>query len=389
VVQIVLIVEVNVKGANSIDFQYLSELEHKIQTLSPEEASPLLLEASTILLFAGFPELAYQGFLKLTQGELEVSEASSLVHPIKAIIPALCYLMRLPCPAVFSEQAMSFDELEKYIKSKLREFEGVSGIDRWFHLEMPSGNWDEAFLYDLTHPKVDIEGEDRFKVRRFLQELHRVISQFYINHRKWQAACKWLKVFEEVIDTWKIDCSSYVEQEILVFGIRTYFHLGDTISADGFIQRWWQSLEDLRSGLYLLAYLPNFMQRISEGTLRNRINLSQEQVQALLDSIDKRSYISAGIGFVLTVDDWNRFLEKWNEAIFNNLDEEHIDNYSSQYLDVLESQSCFRKGATEEEISELENRLKAKLPLGYRNFLLASNGFTILNEYCELYGIDQ
>lgn len=79
------------KDTKSLDIQYLSELGHKIQTLPPDEASPVLLEASTILLFAGFPEIAYQGFLELTQGELKVSEASSLVHPIKVIIPALCY----------------------------------------------------------------------------------------------------------------------------------------------------------------------------------------------------------------------------------------------------------------------------------------------------------
>ena len=51
-----------------IDFQYLSNLALRIQTLPPDEASPVLLEASTIILFAGFPEIAYQGFLKLTQG---------------------------------------------------------------------------------------------------------------------------------------------------------------------------------------------------------------------------------------------------------------------------------------------------------------------------------
>lgn len=377
------------KGTKSIDSQYLSDLEHKIQTLPPDEASPLLLEASTILLFAGFPELAYQGFLKLTEGELKISEASSLVHPIKAIIPALCYLMRLPCPAIFSEQVMSFGELEKYINSKLREYEGVSGIDRWFQIEMPPGNWNEAFLHDLTHPKVDIKGDDRFKALRFLQDLHRVISQSYVNRRKWQEASIWLEIFEDVIDAWGIDCLSYVEQEILVFGIRTYLQLEDTISADRFILKWWQSLGDLRSGLSLLIYLPDLMQRISEGVLRNRINLSQAQAQDLLGSVNKRNYIPSTIGFIPTVDDWKRFLETWNEAIFDNLDEEHIDNYRSQYSDVLESQACLRSGASEEEISELEQRLGSKLPLSYRNFLLASNGFTILNEYCELYGTNQ
>jgi SMI1 / KNR4 family (SUKH-1) len=378
-----------VKDTKSIDSLYLSDLGHKIQTLPPDEASTLVLEASTILLFAGFSEIAYQGFLKLTQGELKVSEASSFIHPIKAIIPALCYFIKIPCPSIFSEQEMSFSELEKYINRQIREYEGVSSIDRWFHIAMPSGNWNEDFLHDLTHPKVDIKGDERFKVGRFFQDLHRVLSQYYINRGKWQEGSRWLKVFEDVLDAWKLDYLSYVEQEILVFGIRTYLHLEDASNADRFIQRWWQSLESLMSGLYLVAYLPDLMNRISEGALRNRINLSREQAQDFLDLVNRRNYIPINIGFIPTVDDWNNFLEKWSEAIFDNLDEEHMENYEFQYSDVLESKSCLRIGATEEEVSELEKRLGAKLPIGYRNFLLASNGFTVLNEYCDLYGIDQ
>lgn len=366
------------KNTKSIDSKYLSDLGHKIQKLPPDEASPLLLEASTILLFAGFPEIAYQGFLKLTQGELKVSEASSLVHPIKAIIPALCYLMKIPCPSILSEQEMSFSELEIYINRKLREYEGVSSIDRWFHVAMPLGNWSEDFLQDLIHPKVDIKGDDRFKVHRFFQDLHRVISQNYVNRRKWQEASRWLKVFEDILNAWKLDYVGYVEQEIIVFGIRTYLHLEDTNNADRFIQRWWQSLENLIMGLYLIAYLPDLLNRISAGVLRNEINLSQAQAQEFLDSVNRRNYIPKNIGFIPTVEDWKNFLEKWNKAIFDNIDEEHMDNYESQYSDILESQSCLRIGATEEEISELEKRLGAKLPLSYRNFLLASNGFTIL-----------
>ncbi len=376
------------KNTKLVDFQYLSNLGHKIQTLPPEEASPLLFEASTILLFAGFPEISYQGFLKLTQGELKVSEESSLSHPIKAIIPALCYLMRIPCPSIFSEQEMSFNELEKYINLNLGEYERVSGIDRWFHVAMPSGDWSEEFLHELTHPKVDIKGESKFKISGFFQDLHRVISQCYVNQKQWQEASRWLKVFEDVIDAWQLDRLGYVEQEILVFGIRTYLHLQDISNADRFIQRWWQSMESLTSGLYLVAYLPDLMKRISEGVLQNQINLSLELAQEFLDSVNKKNYIPTNIGFIPTVDDWNNFLEKWNKAIFDNLDQEHIDNYEFEYSNVLNNKSCLRSGATESEISELEKRLGAKIPLSYRNFLLASNGFTILNEYCQLYGTD-
>ncbi|MDJ0593945.1 MAG: SMI1/KNR4 family protein [Pleurocapsa sp. MO_226.B13] len=371
-----------------IDSQYLSDLGQKIQKLPPDEASPLLLEASTIILFAGFPEIAYQGFLKLRQGELKVSQVSILVDPIKAIIPALCYLMKIPCPSIFSEQEMSLNELEQYINKNFREYERVYGIDRWFLTAMPSGNWSEEFLYDLTHPKVNVKGESRFKLNDFFQDLHRVISQCYVNRGQWQEASRWLKVFEDVLDAWELDRISYVEQEILVFGIRTYLNLKDISSADRFIYRWWQSLESLTNGLYLVAYLPDLMKRISEGVLQNKINLSQEQAQEFLDLVNTRNYIPTNIGFIPTVEDWNNFLEKWNTAIFDNIEEEDLDDYEFEYSDVLNRKSCLRTGATEEEIAQLETKLTAKLPLSYRNFLLASNGFTILNEYCQLYGTD-
>lgn len=284
---------------------------------------------------------------------------------------------------------MSFSELEKYINRKLQEYEDISGIDRWFHVAMPSGDWSENFLYDITHPKVDVKGDDRFKVNSFFQDLHRVLSQYYINSKKWQEATRWLRVFENVLDAWKLDRLSHVEQEILEFGIRNYLHLGDTSNADRFIQRWWQSLDNLITGLYLVAYLPDLMSRVLEGALQNSINISQEQAQDFLDSVNGRKYIPTNIDFIPTVDDWYNFLKKWSEAIFDNLDEKHINNYKSQYSDVLESKSCLRVGATKEEVYELEKRLRAKLPVSYRNFLLASNGFTILNEYCNLYGADQ
>ncbi|MEM1172119.1 MAG: SMI1/KNR4 family protein [Cyanobacteria bacterium P01_H01_bin.35] len=290
-----------------IDSQYLSNLASRIQTLPPDEASPLLLEASTIILFAGFPEIAYQGFLKLTEGELKVSEASLLAHPIKKIIPILCYLMKIPSPSIFSEPEMSFSELEKYINRKIREYEAVSD----FHLVMPSGD-------TLFYPGLE-----------------------------------------------------------------------DTTNTDKFIQRWWECLGSAMDGLYFLPYVPDLIGRISTGVLQNQINISQQQAQEFLDLINRRNYMPTNIGFIPTVDDWKNFLEKWNEAIFDNLDEEDRENYQLEDPNILNRKSCLEPSATEQEISELEKRLAAKLPLSYRNFLLASNGFTILNESCELYGTNE
>lgn len=304
---------------------------HKIQILPPDEASPLLLDASAILLFAGFPELAYQGFIQLTQGKLKVSEESSLVHPIKQIIPALCYFMKIPCPPIFSEQETSNSELEKYMNNKVQEYELVLGLDRWGGVPMPSGDWSEDFLHELTHPKVDIKGDSRYKVYSFFQDLHRVLSQYYVNRKKWQEAIRWLQIFEDILDAWEIETLTYLTQEILVFGICTYLHLEDMDNADRFIKKWWQSQEYLIAGLSLVVYFPDVMSRISEGILRNQFNISLEQAQDFLELVNRRNYIPISIGFIPTVNDWQNFLAKWNEAIFNNLKEEYMDYYGHLY----------------------------------------------------------
>jgi hypothetical protein len=379
-----------VKYPKVIDRSYLSDLAQKIQKLPPDEAASLLFEGSAIILFAGFPEIAYQGFLKLTNGELKISEDSSLVHPLKKIIPALCYCLKIPCPAIFSQEEMYLSQLEEYIYNKVCEYEQVADIDRWFHIKMSSGNWSEDFLHDLTHPKVDITAdEEKFKVRSFLQDLHRVISQRCINRGKWQESSRLLEIFEEVINGWKIEPLSYIEKDIVIFGIRTYFKINDIVNGDRYIHKWWQSEDMLVSRLFLVAYLPDVMKRISEGVLRNEINISQAQAQEFIESASNRTYDPQIFGFIPTVEDWSKFLKKWNKAIFDNLDERHIHNYEFQYANVLGNKSCLCEPVTEKKISELENRLQTKLPLAYKNFLFASNGFTILNEYCELYGTDR
>lgn len=101
------------------------------------------------------------------------------------------------------------------------------------------------------------------------------------------------------------------------------------------------------------------------------------------------NYVPKNIEFIPTVDDWRNFLERWSEAILNNIDEEDMEHYELYFSDVLEKQSCLQKSATEAAIAELEERLGEKLPTSYRNFLLASNGFMIVNEDCELYGTEQ
>ena len=213
------------KIPQNINAQYLSELATKIQTLPPDEASILLLEASTIILLAGFPEIAYQGFLNLTQGELKLSESSSLGGILDTVFPALCYSIKRPCPAFLSQSAMTLEELEKKVCHNQSEYERVTGIDRWLMIDMPSGEWTEEFLSTITHPQVDIHSSARSEVTSFLQDLNRVISQYYVSKGKWQDSLKWFQVFEATVNAWEINCNGYIEQEIITLGIRTYLQL--------------------------------------------------------------------------------------------------------------------------------------------------------------------
>lgn len=115
------------KTTQPISSQRLSELGENIQILPPDEASPLLLESVTMLLLAGFPDLAYECSIKLIQGELKISEKSLLANSVSAIIPALCYLTGRSCPRLFSQQEMSHKELRDHINRQRKEYERVAG----------------------------------------------------------------------------------------------------------------------------------------------------------------------------------------------------------------------------------------------------------------------
>lgn len=373
----------------SVDSPYLSKLCQQIQVLPLDEASSRLFEGSTLVLLAGYPDIAYQLFIKLTQGNLAISEESTLAHPIKSIIPSLCYELGIPCAAVFSQGEMSLDNLERHINKNLLEYEGISGIDRWFQIEMPSGDWSEDFIYNITHPKVDFTEKERLDTHRFLQDLHRIISVRYLNRRKFPEASKLLKIFDDVIEAWNIDTKDWVVEEILVFGIRTYLQLDDIDNADRYIKKWWECLDSSFNALYLVGYLPDLMKRISKGVLQDYIQITQTQALEFLDSVNQRKQQREIIGFIPTVEDWQIFLKKWDKVIFDNLDDALIKNYQYSYSDVLAEKSCLNQGATKEEINQLEEKLQTKLPLSYKNFLLASNGFTILNEFCKVYGTSE
>jgi SMI1 / KNR4 family (SUKH-1) len=373
-----------------IDDIYLADLSHRIRTLPPDEAASAIVECGTLVLLAGYPKIAHRLFTSLLTGELKISEESSLLHSLKSIVPSLCYVLEIACPAIFSQPAMSIGDLEWYIEEKFNIYEQIENADRFCSLPMPSSDWSGDFIREITHPTIALEKYERFEIYNFINDLDRIIAVHCLSKGNFKKADKVLKIFEAVTKAWNIDCKGY--DRILVFGIRTYFGLNDGENTDRYIVKWWKSSESIFINLSLLACFPALMQRISAGALQSEIKISYTQAQELLGSVDKRIYDPHQVGFIPTVEDWNEFLETWNDRIFalvDREDKEEIEWYEDFYPEVMSYRQCLRTGATESQINKLEQKLHAKFSLAYRNFLLASNGFTILNRHCEIYGIDK
>ncbi|WP_310482441.1 SMI1/KNR4 family protein [Chamaesiphon sp. VAR_48_metabat_403] len=378
------------KLPKSIDDLYLADLSHRIRTLPPDEAACTLLECGSLVLLAGYPEIAYQLFTELLDGELKISKESSLAHVLKSIVPSLCYLLKIDCPAIFEEKAMSIGDLEWYVEQKFDVYEQIENSDRFFSFPFPASDWSEDFIREITHPTIDGEGYERFGIYNFINDLDRIISVDCLGKGNLAKAAQILKIFEAVTKAWNIGYEAY--DRILIFGIRTYMGLNDEKNADRYIVKWWKSSESVFGSLSLMACFPALMQRIAAGVLQSDIKISHTQAQELVRSIDKRTYNPQQIGFIPTVEDWNEFLEHWNDRIFELIDkedEEEIEWYEDFYPEVMTYKQCLRTGATETQIVKLEQKLHVEFPLAYRNFLLASNGFVIANRRCEIYGTDR
>ena len=400
-----------------MDYTYLSslkgsqlpELAEKIQSIPLEEATPLVYYGCVAIMASGHIELAYQGFLKLTKGDFKVSCYSSFAHPVGLLIPALCYSLKRPCPSIFSQPVMSFSELEAYIDEK-EEYHRRCNVcsDRWSHVDMPTGDWSEALINEMTVSDKPQTWRSSPEKSRFLQELHRLISKDYrkkLNKQgifKWlqiveklfpnrQIVFKWLHIFEKVSPIWQPNynwhINDYVEEEILLFGVLIYLYLDDTENADRYIKKWSLYRADLV--LLSIAKLPEIMERIAKGALKEVTQVSQEQAQAFLAAIDKKQEVSIS-SFVPQVEDWKALLEKLNQKILEEQQREYgdVSDDGGYYPDSLKVQSCLKAGATEQEITDLEQRLNTTLPLSYKNFLRASNGF-IGYPLNDLYGTDQ
>ena len=109
-------------------------------------------------------------------------------------------------------------------------------------------------------------------------------------------------------------------------------------------------------------------------------------------NIVEQNYNSIQVSFILTIEDWAIFLDKWNQKVFEKLKAININPSKYHHYSEDTDYNCYHlPGATEAQIIELEQRLQTKLPVGYRNFLSAGNGYVSLDRrymFCDTDKID-
>jgi SMI1 / KNR4 family (SUKH-1) len=148
--------------------------------------------------------------------------------------------------------------------------------------------------------------------------------------------------------------------------------------------KWWRTGDrGFHSMDRLIDYIP-IMRSLLSGILQNDIQISPEQVTEFISSVRNYQYIPQPL-FIPSPSDWSHLLEKWNDKMFFDSSEGDLETYAEWYPDEFVKQDCTKPSASEVDIQSLEQRLGKQLPPSYRNFLLASNGWTFMQAFLELF----
>ncbi len=150
------------------------------------------------------------------------------------------------------------------------------------------------------------------------------------------------------------------------------------------IIKWWR-IEDrcFHSINDLVTCIP-IVRALLSGALQNDIQISPEQVTEFISSVRNYQYIPQPL-FIPSPSDWSHLLEKWNDKMFLDSSESDLEAYAAWYPDECANINCTKHPALEVDIKLLEQRLGKQLPPSYRNFLLASNGWTFMETFRELF----
>jgi cell wall assembly regulator SMI1 len=151
--------------------------------------------------------------------------------------------------------------------------------------------------------------------------------------------------------------------------------------------KWWRRERCFHSIHKLIVSIP-IMQALLSGALQSDIQISSAQVDEFIHSVRNYQYISQPL-FIPLPSDWSHLLEKWNDKMFFDSSEGDLETYAEWYPDEFAKQDCTKPPASGVDIQSLEQRLGRQLPPSYRNFLLASNGWTFMQTFKELFNVQE
>ena len=151
---------------------------------------------------------------------------------------------------------------------------------------------------------------------------------------------------------------------------------------------WWRIEERCFHSINKLIASVPIMKALLSGILQDDINISSKQVTEFIQSIRDYKYIPQ-ILFTPSPSDWKYLLEKWNDKMFFASSGSDLKAYANYYPDEYSKEDCTKYPALESDIESLEKRLKKQLPPSYRNFLLASNGWTFMETFRELFNVQE
>jgi cell wall assembly regulator SMI1 len=158
----------------------------------------------------------------------------------------------------------------------------------------------------------------------------------------------------------------------------------DEEARDSLVKWWRQTQERCFHSIHQLIVSIPIMKALLSGVLQDDINISSKQVTEFIQSIRDYKYIPQPL-FIPSPSDWRDLLKKWNDKIFLAPPEESdLESYAEWYPDEFTKKYCTKPPASEVDIKSLEERLGKQLPPSYRNFLLASNGWTFMEGYTLL-----
>jgi hypothetical protein len=369
--------------------QIFAELTSENQVAKPSRVSEILYEAGYFMMLAGEPQSAYVAFSHLLNGEFAINQSNrTLSSYLKAILPSLCHHLNIPCPKTVQQEELSILDLAQMVKENEQRCREIRVTD-WYMVPPRATEWSEEYISRL----IAAEQLGISELSGFMQDLYRAIRANLRNNR-FDQAVKLLKTYELVSQKSELYRKGSEFSEVLVTTVDTYLNMGREDEARQILINWWdQSDRDvyILNDFFALTTSRNL---ILGGIFNQRVNISQAAIALFFEALADHNYIPEHK--IPTVKDWQEFMENWNAIIFAEDYEEAFEGqrqyWAERFPIEVEKKDCSRNPASEQDILELEKKLGAALPTSYRNFLLYSNGWNILNgSFChgELLGTSE